>query len=144
MKILLLQSVKGLGQKGEIKEVSDGYAQNALFPKKLAQPATQDILNKQKQAAQSKDIQKEKERTILHGLFENIEGQRLVLSEKANDKGALYQAVGIKEITKLIFDTYGVSVAPDIFKEKYSTKERGDLEIILLAYGKQASFILSI
>ncbi len=144
MKVILLQNVKGLGQKGEIKEVSDGYAQNALFPKKFAQAATQDILNKQKQAILSKDLQKEKERTTLHGLFERIDGQTLTVLAKANDKGALYQAITTKEIGKLIFDTYKVLIQPEVFKEKYSTKECGEVSVTLIGHGKEASFRLII
>ena len=46
MKVYLLQDVKGQGKKGEIIDVSDGYARNMLFPKKLAIVATNDTINK--------------------------------------------------------------------------------------------------
>ena len=48
MKLILLQDVKGQGKKGEIIEASDGYARNFLMPRKLAAPATADVLNAKK------------------------------------------------------------------------------------------------
>lgn len=48
MKLILLQDVKGQGKKGEIIEASDGYARNYLMPRKLAAPATADVLNAKK------------------------------------------------------------------------------------------------
>ena len=48
MKLILLQDVKGQGKKGDIIEASDGYARNFLMPRKLAAPATADVLNAKK------------------------------------------------------------------------------------------------
>ena len=48
MKIILVNEIKNIGKKGEIKEVSDGYARNFLFPKKLAKPATAENIDEAK------------------------------------------------------------------------------------------------
>lgn len=100
MKVFFTQDIKGLGQRGEIKEVNDGYAKNFLFPKKLA------VLP---QNSVTKDIVKEK---IAHHLKEKIEkndlekkvrelnGQKFVFHEKADAHGRLYGAIGPKEIAQ--------------------------------------------
>ena len=62
MKVIFNQDVKGQAKKGELKEVSDGYARNYLFPRKLAQAATADNLNKYKLQEKAKAAQIAKEK----------------------------------------------------------------------------------
>ena len=71
MKVILLQDVKGQGKKGQLLDVSDGYARNFLLPRKLAQEATADNINTMKmndKAAQEKR-QKETEKTFHNPLL---------------------------------------------------------------------------
>lgn len=144
MKVILLQHVKGLGQKGEVKEVSDGYAQNALFPRGLAKAATQNALNQKAQALKSKQAQQEKEKQTTLELFKKIEGKSVSISENSNEKGALYHSVGIKDIQKAIKHEYKVSVPENLFVEKYSIKETGEHTIQLKGYEQQVIFSLVI
>ena len=62
MKVIFLEDVKGKGKRGELKEVSDGYARNFLLPKKLAKEATADTLNtfKLQEKARLAQISREK------------------------------------------------------------------------------------
>ena len=57
MKVVLLQDVKSIGKKGELVNVSDGYARNFLIPRKLAVPATAENLNTMKQQEKAKQAQ---------------------------------------------------------------------------------------
>jgi|AntAceMinimDraft_11_1070367.scaffolds.fasta_scaffold206375_1 large subunit ribosomal protein L9 len=144
MKVLLLQNIKGLGQKGEIKEVSDGYAQNALFPKSIARQVTQDVLNKHNLAKASKEKKQIKHHEEIKNLFDTLRDSTLVTTEKANDKGSLYKAVGIKEIINIIKKQHGINVSESIFAENYSTKEVGVKKVSMVSLGQTCNFTLEI
>ncbi len=136
MKVILLQHVKGLGRAGEIKEVSDGYAQNALFPKKLATQATAAVLNKHKQQQESEALKVEKEKQATLNKFTLLKGKSILFKEKMNEKGSLYHALGLKEVIRAIKEQHNVSVPNNLFKERYALKEAGEHTIVLEAYGE--------
>lgn len=144
MKIILLQNIKGIGNKGEIKEVSDGYAQNALIPKGLAKAATQNALNKitqtKKQLADK--AAKDKKRTL--SLLEKVNGKTITIKEKLNEKGSLYHALSIKEIVRAAKEQLDVTLKNELFKEKYSLKESGQYVLELESYDTKVQLFLVI
>lgn len=97
MKVILLQDVKKLGKKGEVKEVSDGYARNFLFMRKLAVQASDDslkVLDKQKKEAQAIEDQEVKK---AEALKEELTKQ--VFTFKVNVKnGKVFNSVSTKQI----------------------------------------------
>jgi large subunit ribosomal protein L9 len=144
MKIILLQHVKGIGQKGDITEVSDGYAQNALIPKGLAKAATITALNKIKQVASIQKLKKEQEKERTIKILETLNGKNIIIKEKLNEKGSLYHALGLKEIIKSIHEQIKLKVSHDLFKEKYAFKEAGEYTLELKAYNTQSQIFLVI
>lgn len=104
MKVILLQNVKGLGLKGDVKEASDGYARNFLFPKKLAIVATEKAvvtITKQKQ----KDIlNEEKDLTKTKKLAKRLNGEKIMIKAKANEHGKLYAGIGALEIAEKLLE----------------------------------------
>ena len=98
MKVILLEDVKAQGQKGEIIEVSDGYARNVLIAKKLGVEATPKNLNDlklQKKHAE-KVAQEQYEAAVELGKF--VETQKVVIKVKCGDGGRLFGTVSTKEI----------------------------------------------
>ena len=98
MKVILLEDVKALGKKGEIVNVSDGYARNALLPKKLAVEANNKNLNDLK-------IQKQREERIAKEIYDNavalskvVEEQKVIVKVKCGEGGRLFGTVSTKEI----------------------------------------------
>ena len=98
MKVILLQDVKSLGKKGEIVTVSDGYARNALLPKKLGVEANNKNLNDLK-------LQKKYEEKVAKEIYDNavelskvIEEQKVVVKVKCGEGGRLFGTVSTKEI----------------------------------------------
>jgi large subunit ribosomal protein L9 len=144
MKVLLLKFVKDLGREGDIIDVSDGYAVNALFPRGLAKQATASVINKHKMAQKSAAIKAEKEKNLVISNLKKIDGKTLVFEEKLNAKGSLYHALGLKEIIKAIKEQYNVSIPNNLFKEKYSFKEAGKYTIELSAYNVEIKAIVFI
>jgi len=141
MKVILLKFVKGLGREGDIVEVSDGYAVNALFPKKLAQQATASIINKKKMAEKSAQIKAEKEKKETLSILNELDGKSISLKEKLNPKGKLYHALGLKEIIRAIKEQHNVSVPNNLFQEKYSLREAGKHSLVLKAQKRAISML---
>lgn len=110
MKVILLQDVKGTGKKGEIKEVKDGYAQNFLIKKGLAQeanPKNLNILQGQKDHAQHKiDVDTQNAKDIAAAL----EGKTVVVKAKAGQNGRLFGTVTSKEVSAAIKQSLGLDV----------------------------------
>lgn len=110
MKVILLQDVQGTGKKGEIKEVKDGYAQNFLIKKGLAQEANAknlNLLQGQKDSAQHKidvDIQNAKD------IAAKLDGKTVVVKAKAGQNGRLFGTVTAKEVSAAIKQSLGVDV----------------------------------
>lgn len=119
MKVILLEDVKKVGKKGDIVEVSDGYARNFLFAQKLGAEATNKVINdfKLQKAAQSR-----KEQEILDeakAVAEKIKAGAVTVGIKSGDGGRIFGSVSTKEITKAALDQLGL----DIDKKKMHLKE---------------------
>ena len=98
MKVILLQDVKSLGKKGELVNVSDGYARNFLFPKSMAKEANAQAMNEFKNAEQSKKYKKETEIAAANDAKAALEGEKFVIKAKAGDSGKLFGSITAKEI----------------------------------------------
>lgn len=110
MKVILLKDVKGTGKKGEMKEVSDGYARNFLLPKKMAIVADNTAvkeLNEKNKAAENK-AQKEYEAAVELG--KKMEEMNIVMYSKAGDGGRLFGSITSKDIAEQLKKQHGVEV----------------------------------
>ncbi|MBQ2754569.1 MAG: 50S ribosomal protein L9, partial [Clostridia bacterium] len=90
MKVILLQDVKGTGKKGDIINVADGYARNALFPKKLAVEANATNLNIAKGKNEAIAHKKEVELSTAKDLAKRLENVTVTLTAKAGENGKLF------------------------------------------------------
>ena len=111
MKVILQQDVKGQGKKGQMVEVSDGYARNFLLPKKLALPATADNMNVMKQQAAAKKAQEEREKAEAVEIAKKLESCIVKISAKAGAGGKLFGSVTNKEISEALAKQFGMDVA---------------------------------
>lgn len=100
MKVILIRDVKGIGRKGEVKEVNDGYARNFLIAKKYAAQATEGVIQKVQKEKLEKSASHEKKLQELHTLAKSLEGLKLHFSLKAGDKGELFGSVQAKDILR--------------------------------------------
>lgn len=110
MKVILLADVKGQGKKGELCNVSEGYARNFLFPKKLAtiadNTALNELKNREEAAAHHKqeEINKAKETAAL------LDGKTVTVKAKAGQGGKLFGSVTSKEIAMEIENSLKVKI----------------------------------
>ena len=100
MKVILQQDVKGQGKKGQLVNVSDGYARNFLLPKKLAVIATAENVNTMKQQEKARKAQEAAEKAEAEALSEKLKGLTVKVSAKAGEGGRLFGAVTAKEISE--------------------------------------------
>ncbi len=142
MKVILLKFVKDLGREGDIIDVSDGYAVNALFPRGLAKQATASVLNKHKMAQKSELLKQEKERQETLKKLAALEGKTITIKEKMNPKGSLYHALGLKEIIRAIYEQHHLSIPNHLFIKKYSFKEAGKYTLELEAFSQKTKCVL--
>ena len=110
MKVILLEDVKALGKKGQIVNVSDGYARNFILPKKLGVEATSKNLNDLKlQKANAEKVAAE-QLAAAKELAEKIEKLTVTLKMKAGEGGKAFGSVSSKEIGKAIEDQIGLEI----------------------------------
>ena len=98
MKVVLLADVKGQGKKGELCNVSDGYARNFLFPKKLAVEADNTALNELKNREEAQAHHKQEEINAAKATAEALDGKTVTVKAKAGSNGKLFGSVTSKEI----------------------------------------------
>ena len=98
MKVILLQDVKGQGKKGQLIDVSDGYARNFLLPRKLAQEATADNVNTMKMNDKALQEKRQKEREQAVALEKVLKAMTLTVTAKGGGAGRLFGSVTNAEI----------------------------------------------
>lgn len=98
MKVIFLQDVKGQGKKGQIKEVSEGYASNFLIPRGLVRPATDGNVKTLEQQKKSEEKRKEQEKIDAENLAAKLAESTVELKTKAGENGRLFGAVTTKQI----------------------------------------------
>ena len=102
MKVIFNQDVKGQGKKGELKEVSDGYARNYLLPRKLASEATADNINTARLKEKARQAQIAAERAEAQETAKKLESVNLIIKAKAGQNGKLFGAVTSQEISEAL------------------------------------------
>lgn len=102
MKVILLQDVKGKGKKGQMIEVSDGYARNFMLPKKLAQEATADAINTMRMNDKATQERIAKEKAAALALSKQLREMTLTVTAKGGGAGRLFGAVTNQEIANAL------------------------------------------
>ncbi len=110
MKVILLADVKGKGKKGELCQVSDGYARNFLFPKNLAVEADSAAMSELKSREEAKQHHKAEEIAAAKELAARLEGQTVTVKAKAGNGGKLFGSVTSKEIAAEIKKVFDITV----------------------------------
>lgn len=110
MKVILLQDVKGKGKKGELCNVSDGYARNFLFPKNLAIEADSAAMGELKSREAAAAHHKQEEIDAAKATAAKLEGKSVTIKAKAGTGGRLFGSVTSKEIAEQIKNELGIVI----------------------------------
>lgn len=131
MKVILQQEVKKLGKKGEILEVSEGYARNYLLPQKLAVPATNSNVNNVKQ---QKDAEARKQQRVLDEakmLAAQIAKVEVIIPVKMGEGGKLFGSVTAKDIADALLAQHKFEMDKRKIELKDSIKSLGSYEVVI-------------
>jgi len=110
MKVIFLQDVKGQGKKGEVKEVSEGYARNFLFPKNLVKLASDGNIKTMQNQKASELKKKEQEKIDAEQLAAKLGEMTVVIKTKAGEGGRLFGAITSKQIAEALEGQHGIKV----------------------------------
>ena len=110
MKVILLQDVKGKGKKGQMIEVSDGYARNFMLPKKMAIEATPDAINTMRMNDKATQERIAKEKAEALALSKQLRELTLVVTAKGGGAGRLFGSVTNQEIADALKAKTGITL----------------------------------
>ncbi|SEU08655.1 50S ribosomal protein L9 [Paenibacillus sp. NFR01] len=110
MKVIFLKDVKGQGKKGQIKEVSEGYATNFLLPRGLVRPATDGNVKTLENQAAAEVRKKEQEKDEARQLGAKLDELTLTMKAKAGEGGRLFGAITSKQIAESLAATHGIAI----------------------------------
>jgi len=129
MRVILLEDVNKLGNKGDLKEVADGYASNFLFPRNLAESATPGLIEQWRQKQIKLEAERKQKYKELEELQKKINDLEIKLTVKMGDKGKAFKGVGSDDISKVLTEK-GFDV-PKTKIEFPTVKESGSYEALL-------------
>ena len=138
MKVILNEDVKGKGKKGDIVNVSDGYARNFLFPKNLAKEASAANLNAAKVAKNAQEHRKAVEKQQAIDLGEQLKNKILEVKGKCGEGTRLFGSITSAEIAEAIQAAYGVTIDKKKIVLKENIKELGEYDASLKLYAEVA------
>lgn len=129
MEVILLQDVKKTGKKGEIKEVSDGYARNFLIKKGLAKEATAGAKKELEAKNQARKREEKEEFEEAKKQKEILEGNPIEILEKASEDGRLFGSVTTKQIAEQVKKQLGIKVDKRKINQNVQMRSVGSQEV---------------
>ena len=128
MKVIFNVDVRGQGKKGEMKEVSDGYARNYLLPRKLATEATADNINTMKLKEKAQGLaQIAKEKAQAEENAKKLGAVQAIIHAKAGAGGKLFGAVTSQEISDALREQFGIEIEKNKIVQAEPIKTFGSL-----------------
>jgi len=145
IKLILLQPVSNLGKKGDIVEVSKGYARNFLIAKGLGRKITEVEIERNAKEKEIRDAKIKKHLLKAKDIKDKLSNKRISLKHKASSSGTLYAAISPQDIVEAIRETYGFELPEEaiqlkpvkslgLHSFKISFKDQGDAAMKLKVY----------
>ena len=110
MQVILTRDVKGQGKKGQMVNVSDGYARIYLLPRGLAEPATKSNINVMKGKQESLEYKKKVELEEANAIAEKMKEIKVVLKAKAGENGKLFGSVTSKDVAEALTSQHHIKL----------------------------------
>ncbi|HPS75225.1 MAG TPA: 50S ribosomal protein L9 [Oscillospiraceae bacterium] len=129
MKVIFNADVKGQGKKGELKDVSDGFARNYLLPRKLVSEATADNINTLKLKEKARLAQMAAEKAQAEENAARLGGVSVTIRARAGQGGKLFGAVTSQEISDALREQHGIAVEKNKIVQPEPIKAFGSYEV---------------
>ena len=129
MKVIFNVDVRGQGKKGELKEVSDGYARNYLLPRKLASAATADNINALKLKEKAHAAQVAREKAEAEANAKKLGEITVTIRARAGEKGKLFGAVTSQEISDALKEQHGIEIEKNKIVQAEPIKTFGSFQV---------------
>ena len=126
MRVVLLDNVKGIGQVGDVKNVSDGYARNFLIPHGVARSVTEGILKDVQSLKAKKLLAIELVKAQAKELAVKIDGMKIEIPGRANEQGTLFAGIEARDIAKVVSRSAGLQISPTQVKFDGHIKTLGE------------------
>ena len=143
MQVIFLQDVSGSGKKGDIKDVSDGYARNFLLKKNLAKMIDEAGIKNIKEQEEKNKIKMARELKNSQKMVAKLDGEDVDIFGKVNEKGVLYAAIKPEEIAEAIKKEHRIEVLPEQIHLENPIKELGQYTVTIeFQQGLEAELIV--
>jgi len=129
MRIILLKDIPKIGHKNDVKNVSDGYAQNFLFPQKLAKIATEEIIKEIEEMKKRGESEKKMREVLINKETDKLNNTILEIKSKLNERGHLFAGVHVEEISKELEKKIKIKIDPEYIQLEQPIKEAGEHEV---------------
>lgn len=141
MKVLLLEDVKKLGKKGDIVDVSDGYAKNFIMPKKLGIEANKAVLNEWKAKKSSEENRKRVEEIEAKKQAEALNGKEVIIRTKSGEGGRLFGSITSKDVAEALQEQLQLTIDKKKIQMPDSIKGIGEYTVTLKLHAKASAEI---
>jgi len=125
MKVILTQDIPNLGNKGDIKNVADGYARNYLIPRQLAVEATPSRLKEREKQIKQQEKKEQREEAAAQKIAEQLEGKTIKFTKQASNEGKLFGSITSSDVANALSDL-GVEVDKRKVELEDPIKELGE------------------
>ena len=129
MKIILKRDIAKIGRKNEVKEVSEGYAQNFLFPRGLAEVEKEKKIEHLKKESAEKESKKTKDDARIIEVLKR--GESLILQAKSNEKGNLFVGINIKQVLETFKKKFGLTIPESALEWEGVIKSTGEHSVVV-------------
>jgi large subunit ribosomal protein L9 len=131
MKVVLLKDVKGVGVRGSIKEVADGFALNSLIPRGLAEQASISKVALVQKEIETKSQARTEHESQIQSALKALDGQVVITAARANTAGTLYKHITAVDVVQLIQQQHSVTLDVKNIHIDGSIKAIGDTSVLL-------------
>ena len=129
MKVVLRTDVDGLGYKGGIVLISDGYAQNKLIPQGLAYLATAGAEKEAEKMRQARELRASEEKAMAEEMASRMENETLTIAMNAGEGGKLFGSVSATDISEALSDQKNITIDKKLITVAQSIKEIGTYQV---------------
>ena len=144
MKVILLKSVPKVGNKYDVVNVAEGYAMNSLFPRGLAEKASDKAMSRVVEFKAAEEAERKVREDLLMKNLKDMASVSIEIAGKASEKGHLFAGIHKDEIIKALKEQSHLDITPEYILLEKPIKEVGDHNINVKVQDKTATFTLKI